>query len=92
MQISYYSVLTKIQKLQNLKNKNKKKIKKKNFFFVPASIARNWSVRPVFFQVQNRRSSVLDYWPVRYIPAVPAGTVRSDNLDEYTYSLYLNVK
>ena len=86
MQISYYSVLTKIQKLQNLKKK------KKNFFFVPASIARNWSVRPVFFQVRNRRSSVPDYWPVRYIPAVPAGTVRSDNLDEYTYSLYLNVK
>ena len=56
MQISYHSVLTKIQKLQNLK----KKKKKKNFFLywpvrpIPAGIARNWPVRPVFFPVRNK--------------------------------------
>ena len=51
MQISYHSVLTKIQK---------KKKKKKNFFLywpvrpIPAGIARNWPVRPVFFPVRNK--------------------------------------
>ena len=50
MQISYHFVLTKIQKLQNLK----KKKKKKKIFYVPAGIARNWPVRPVFFPVRNR--------------------------------------
>ena len=55
IQISYHFVLTKIQKLQNLKKK-----KKKTFFLywpvrpVPAGIARNWPVRPVFFPVRNR--------------------------------------
>ena len=58
IQISYHSILTKIQKLQNFKKK-----KKKNFFLyrpvrpVPAGIARNWPVRPVrpvFFPVRNR--------------------------------------
>ena len=53
MQISYPSVLTKIRKLQNYK-------KKKKFFLyrsvrpIPAGIARNWPVRPVFFPVRNR--------------------------------------
>ena len=53
IQISYHFVLTKIQKLQNLKTK-------KNFFLyrpvrpVSAGIARNWPVRPVFFPVRNR--------------------------------------
>ena len=41
MQISYHSVLTKIQKLQNLKKKKKK------LFSVPVSIAQNWLVRLV---------------------------------------------
>ena len=47
MQISYYSALTKIQKLQNFFLKNKKK----NFFLyrlvpsVPAGIARNWLIQ-----------------------------------------------
>ena len=82
MEISYHSVLTKIQKLQKFKKK-----KKKNFFFyrpvcpVPASIARNCPVQPVrgrysryFFRYETEGSSVPDYWPVRYIPA---GTVRN---------------
>ena len=73
MQISYHYVLTKIQKLQNLK-------KKKNFFLYRP-------VRPVlpeigrygryFFRYEIRGLSVPDCWPVRYIPAVPAGTVRN---------------
>ena len=84
MQISYHSALTKIQKLQNLKKK------KKNFFLyrpvrpVPAGIARNWPVRPVrgrygryFFRYETGGSSVPDCWPVRYIPAGTAGTVRN---------------
>ena len=49
MQISYHSVLIKIQKLQNLKKKKKKKL-----FSLPAGIAQNWPVRPVFFLVLNR--------------------------------------
>ena len=50
MQINYHSVLTKIQKLQNLK----KKKKKKKIFYVPVGIAQNWPVWPVFFPVRNR--------------------------------------
>ena len=73
MQISNHSVLTKIQKLQNSK-------KKKKTFSIPASIARNWLVRLVFFPVQNRgvectglRYDIFRlYQPVRY---------RIDNLD-----------
>ena len=71
MQISYHSVLTKIQKLQNFKKK-----KKKNFFLyrpvrpVPAGIARNWPVRGrygrYFFRYETGGSNVPDYWPVRY--------------------------
>ena len=44
MQISYHFALTKIQKLQNLKNNNK--IKKTFFLY--------WPVCPVFFPVWNR--------------------------------------
>ena len=51
---------------------------------VPAGIAQNWPVRLVrgrygryFFRYETGRSSIPDYWPVRYIPAVPAGTVRN---------------
>ena len=64
IQISYHFVLTKIQKLQNLK---KKKKKKKKFFPVPAGtpgtgrycpklagMAGTRPVRPVFFPVRNR--------------------------------------
>ena len=82
IQISYHSILTKIQKLQNFKKK-----KKKNFFLyrpvrpVPAGIARNWPVRGryarYFFRYETGGSNVPDCWPVRYIPAVPAGTVRN---------------
>ena len=75
MQISYHSVLTKIQKLQNL---NKKIIIIKKLFSVPAGIARNWPVRGrygrYFFRYETGGSSVPDCWPVRYIPA---GTVRN---------------
>ena len=77
IQISYHSILTKIQKLQNLK-------KKKKLFSVPAGIARNWPIQPVqgwygwyFFRYETGGSSVPDCWPVRYIPAVPAVTVRN---------------
>ena len=47
MQISYHFAQTKILKLQNLKNNNNKKFKKKTFFLyqlvhpVPVDIARN---------------------------------------------------
>ena len=74
IQISYYFVLTKIQKLQNLKKK-----KKKTFFLyrpvhpVPVGIDRNWPVWPVrgrygryFFRYETGGSSVSDYWLVRY--------------------------
>ena len=47
MQISYHSILTKIQKLQNLKKKKKKKNS------VPTGIVRNWLVQLVFFPVRN---------------------------------------
>ena len=47
IQISYHSILTKIQKLQNFK-------KKKKLFSVPAGIARNWLVRLVFFPLRNK--------------------------------------
>ena len=52
MQIRYHFALTKIQKLQNFKNNNKK------LFSVPIGtpgIARNWPVWPVFFLVRNKR-------------------------------------
>ena len=77
MQISYYFALTKIQKLQNLKNSNNNK--KKTFFLY----------RPVcpvlpeidqygqdFFRYETRGLIVPVYLLVRYIPAVPAGMVR----------------
>ena len=58
IQINYHSILTKIQKLQNFKIKNKNK--NKNFFLyrlvrtVPAGIAQNWPVWPVFFPIRNK--------------------------------------
>ena len=80
MQISYHSVLTKIQKLQNLK-------KKKKTFSVLAGMpdidrycpksagtAGTRPVQPVFFSVRNRgveRTGLL------------AGTVYSDRTDRY---------
>ena len=79
IQISYHSILTKIQKLQNFKKKKKKKL-----FSVPAGtvgIARNWPVRcrygRYFFRYKTEGSNVPDCWPVRYILAVPAGTIRN---------------
>ena len=71
MQISYHSALTKIQKLQNLKKKKKKKL-----FSVSADIVRNWPVQLVFFLVRNWGLYVPVCLSVRYIPTVPAGTVR----------------
>ena len=76
IQISYHSILTKIQNLQNLKNKNKNK----NFFLyrpvrpVPAGIARNWPVWPVFFPVQNKGVERI---------GLLAGTVYSGRTDQY---------
>ena len=66
MQVSYHSILTKIQKLQKKKNK-----KKKLFFFVPTGIAQNWpiwSIRSVFKPIRNISVSILVYVPLRYIP------------------------
>ena len=78
MQISYHSFLTKIQKLQNLKKK-----KKKTFFYT-SRYAQYQLILPeigryglYFFRYEIGGSSVSDYWPVRYIPAVPASTVRN---------------
>ena len=67
MQISCHSVLTKIQKLQNLKKKKKK-------IYVPAGIARNWPVRPVFFPVRNRGVECIGFL---------AGTVYSGRTGRY---------
>jgi len=78
MQVSYYSALTKIQKLQNLKFKKKKKKKKKKLIFVPTNTPdtgqNTWNqpVQPVFKPVWNVDVSVL----VWYIPTVLAGMVR----------------
>ena len=65
MQISYHSTLTKIQKLQK---------KKKKLFSVPAGIARNRLVWPVFKPVQNVGISISLFVLVRYRPAGIAGT------------------
>ena len=75
MQINYHSVLTKIQKLQNLKRK------KLFFFFVPigtpstgrycpklVGMTGTWLVRLVFKPVRNVDVMVPVYIPVRYIP------------------------
>ena len=72
MQISYHSVLTKIQKLQNLK-KNKK-ILYRPVRSIPTGIARNWLVRPVFFPVRNRRVERT---------GLLAGTVYADRTSRY---------
>ena len=66
MQISYYSALTKIQKLQNFKKKKKNSI--------PTGIARNWSIRLVFKPVRNVDISISIYILVWYILAGMAGT------------------
>ena len=71
MQISYHFALTKIQKLQNLKNNNNEK---KNFFLVPAGIAQNWPIRPVFFPVQNKGVNRI---------GLLAGTVYTDRTGRY---------
>ena len=73
MQIRYHFALTKIQKLQNFKNNNKK------LFSVPIGtpgIARNWPVWPVLFPVWNKGGYMYrfacrygiyrPYQPVRY--------------------------
>ena len=54
MQVSYHFALTKIQKLQN-------QTKKFFFFWVPASIARNRPVWPVFKLVINISISIQVY-------------------------------
>ena len=62
MQISYYSTLKKIQKLQNLKKKKK---------FCTGWYARNWPVWPVrlvFKPVRNVDISIPVYIPIWYIP------------------------
>ena len=65
IQISYYSALAKIQKLQNLKKKKR--------------IARNWLVRPVFFSVRNRGvicigllTSTVYTGRTSHVPVIPA--------------------
>ena len=78
MQISYHSTLTKIQKLKNLKKKN----------YVLASIARNWSVWPVFKPVQNIDVSILVYILVQYIPDDTAGTSTVLTTLLYNASIY----
>ena len=90
MQISYHSVLKKIQKLQNLKKKKKKKT-----FFCTNRYARYWSVLPeigryeagtvgIFsgmkqggrvYRIAGRYGIFRSYWPVRY---------GIDNLVQYT--------
>ena len=77
MQISYHFALTKIQKLQNLKKKEKE-----FFFLVPigmpstgrycpklAGMTGTWLVRPVFKPVRNVDVMVSVYIPVLYILA-----------------------
>ena len=82
MQISYHSTLTKIQKLKNLKIKNKNKN------YALASIARNWPVWPVFKPVQNIDVSIPVYILVRYIPADTAGTSTVLTTLLYNASIY----
>ena len=71
MQISYHFVLTKIQKLQNLKKKNK------HFFLYWPVVLEIGRYARYFFRYETGGSSVPDCWSVRYIPTVPAGTVRN---------------
>ena len=83
MQISYHSAITKIQKLQNLKNKKKK-------FSVPigtpstgrycsklTGMADTWPGRPVFKPVRNVDVLILVYILVQYIPAGMVLTILS---------------
>ena len=75
MQINYYSALTKIQKLQNLKNKKKK------LFFCTGRYAWYCSklagTAGIFSGMKQGGLYVLVCLSVRYIPAIPAGTVRN---------------
>ena len=67
MQISYHFVLTKIQKLQNLKKKNKK-----NFFLyrpgrpVPAGIFSGMKQGGRVYRIASRYGIFRLYQPVRY--------------------------
>ena len=70
MQISYHSALTKIQKLQNLK-------KKKNFFLYRPVLPEIGRYDWYFFWYETWELYVLDCLPVRYISAVPTGTVQN---------------
>ena len=65
MQISYHFALTKIQKLQNLKNNNNKK----TFFLYRPVLPEIDRYGQYFFRYEIRRLTI----PVRYILA---GTVR----------------
>ena len=71
MQISYHSVLTKIQKLQNLKKKKKKKL----FFYTSqycpklagtASIFSGTKQEGYTYRFACRYGIFQPYWPVRY--------------------------
>ena len=70
MQISYYSALTKIQKLQNFK----KKKKKKNIFLYwlvhskLAGMLGTWPIHPVFKSVRNFGISIPVQVRVQYQP------------------------
>ena len=80
IQISYHYILTKIQKLQNFK-------KKKKLFFVLAGtpgtgryclkLVGTAGTVGIFLGMKQGGSNVPDCWLVRYIPAVPAGTVQN---------------
>ena len=73
MQISYHSILTKIQKLQNLKKYIYKN--KNNNLYRPVLLEISRYGR-YFFRYETGGLYVPIYLPVQYIPAVPAGTVR----------------
>ena len=63
MQISYHFALTKIQKLQNLKNNNNK-----FFFSIPAGMP---GTGQYFFRYKTGGLIVSVCLSVRYIPAIP---------------------
>ena len=72
MQISYHSALTKIQKLQNFKKKKKK------LFFCIGQLVRYRPVHGRYFfwyEIGGLYEPVC--LSVRYILAIPAGTVRN---------------
>ena len=67
---------------------------------VPAGISRYWPVRPVrgrygrcFYRYETQGLTVPDHRPVRYIPAVPAGTVRyQQHCSKLSLSLSLSLR